>query len=386
MVKVRTIPGLLFHLSNNILAPVSEISERLFDLESPTIFILRPGDIAWYDGSKTSQEWRLGVVTSRHIKENEPEYTIQPLANPEENLDELNVNEKHIRIFLAWSVPDTSAALPGVLFHEEVNWSQELSLRRQQNPNASCVIDSSILAAKQVDASYSLFNKAHVDVELRALETAQTHYTGMFLGSEKLWVGEAVRLLPSVIEGSKIQVLVIRQMVEKTPVPVTAQKKRSKSPPKPVDSKPVLHLVGDVYELVKRATPRAEGDWDKDDLPQRMVDDVKWLNQCEKGLFSDWQVILRDTVKGLEDIAGRWYPTKILGNNLRGSAKIQEELRSGSVSDIGLYLNHRMHQKTTENMRRRNRKHALGTSVPDTCRISRGLDEPTPEPMDLDPQ
>lgn len=216
------------------------------------------------------------------------------------------------------------------------------------------IVDGSILAAKVIDSSYSLFDR----IENALAGPGEVHFNGMFLGAEKIWVGEPVRLR---VPDNDIVVLIIHKLIERT------------TPP---DGSSVT-FVGDVYKFVEMPTPyQNRADWPKPDLPPRMVDDLRYRNEVaeKKGIWYEWRLLEPAARKGLSDVKGRWYETKALLPILRGAQKYQDEVASGITSDAGAWMNGRRDKNNNPEQRKKNRRDTLGRAVPADFKVSRGLD------------
>ena len=374
-------------------------TERLFDLQAPIIYLFRPGEIVWYDVYGNSTNWRLAVISRRRLNgESKAEYWIQPLSNPRSPQPARVILQTSLRPWLAWSYPlPVIKPPPGVKLFDDVNWDEALKGTYGRNENdPECVIDGSILAAQQVDASYSLFNKLKTTAS--GNET-QHSYIGMFLGAERIWVGEPVRL--HVPGSQEVTVMVIKYLIETHPTAAVDSNATSSSSDA-ILSASTLTIIGDVYELIETNQEREERAWQPRNFPARMAEDIRWRNEISrpKGRFLEWKTREINVKRGVADIAGRWYETKEMVSYIRDGGVIQQEMRAGTMKDVGKDLNRRMHQTqaTLSNERRRNRKHTLGESVPADLKISKGKDGPEEDdafpgaappsqanvPMDLD--
>jgi len=184
----------------------------------------------------------------------------------------------------------------------------------------------------------------------------------MFLGAEKIWVGEPVRLR---VPNDDIIVLVIQKLIERTIPPATS----------------IVTFVGDIYKFVSmpmQYNNRLE--WPTPDLPARMVADLRFRNEVAdnagKKTWYEWRLLEPNGTRGLSDIKGRWYETKQLLPILKGVDQFQQELQLGTTSDAGLWMNGRGDSSRVPGIRKKNRKDTLGKSVPDDFKVSRGLDGP----------
>ncbi|CCU75906.1 unnamed protein product [Blumeria hordei] len=330
--------------------------EQLADSEPTPMnkFIYRPGELVWFNNGAN---WRLGVISKRNLKNNQlPRYLIQPLSNPEQQ-QPLQIKEQdYLRPWLAWSVPETTNPDLKNLHFEQVSWDRVVRGEFDNGRNTDYVVDGSILAAKSIDASYSLFDR----IENALVSNGDIAYNGMFLGAEKVWVGEPVRLSGY---GSNIVILIIDRMVERPGLSSS------------------VTFTGDIYKLVEMPTPHNRtADWPKysHNLPPRMITDIAFRNEvaAKKGIWYEWQLLATPATKQLKDIKGRWYETQTLLPILKTPHKYQADLLLGQTSDAGEWMNGRKDNNNVQEQRRKNRRDTLGRAVPADFKVSRGLDGP----------
>jgi len=237
-----------------------------------------------------------------------------------------------------------------------VPWEQIISPDSRSNP--TLLVDGSILAAKAIDSSYSLFDR--VDNALAA--PGEVHYNGMFLGAEKIWAGEPLRLRGP---GNDAIVLVIQKLIERTTPPSTSE----------------VTFVGDVYKFVEMPMPyKNRSQWPTPALPPRMVADLLFRNEvadaANKGVWYEWRLLEPAAKKKLPDVKGRWYESRTLLPMLRGAAVVQADLAQGNTSDAGMWMNGRGDSSSMTGQRKKNRRDTLGRAVPPDFKASRGLDGP----------
>lgn len=301
--------------------------------------------------------WRLGVISKRGLLLNgKPRYLIQPLSNPFQLQHYLiKENEADIRPWLAWSVPNTTITAIQNLTYDQVNWEQVVRGDLDGGQSRDYVVDASILAAKVIDSSYSLFDR----IENPLAVPGEVYYKGMFLGAEKIWVGEPVRLR---VPGGDIVVLIIQKLIERTTSNASA-----------------VTFVGDIYKFVEMPMPyKNRAEWPSPDLPPRMVFDLRFRNEvadvAKKGIWYEWRLLEPAARRGLSDVKGRWYETRSLLPILRGMQEFQKEITSGMTTDTGVWMNGRRDKNNNPETRKRNRKDTIGRAVPANFKVSRGLD------------
>jgi hypothetical protein len=319
-------------------------------------YIYRPGELVWFNNVSN---WRLGVVAKRGLKNNKPQYLLQPLSNPYQHQKyQIKEDESLLRPWLAWSVPSTTVPQLNEMLYEKVPWDRVITGEFDQGQVRDYVVDGSILSAKVIDASYSLFDRN----ENALTGPGEVHYNGMFLGAEKIWVGEPVRLR---VASPDIVVLIIHKLIERTTPQSTS----------------IVTVVGDVYKFVEMPTPYKNiADWPTPDLPPRMATDLRYRNEvahvAKTGIWYEWRLLEPAARKGLADIKGRWYETRTLMPILRDPQKFQADKDRGRTNDSGEFMNGRRDNNTVPEERKKNRKDTLGQAVPPDFRVSRGLDGP----------
>ena len=317
--------------------------EQALDSEARGKYLYRPGELVWFNKNVTT--WGLAVIAARELVDDRASYLIQPLSHPLQHPNVEVKGQAHLRPWLAWSVPALGNQSLQNAKYDQVPWSQIV----HQYP-ADPVVDGSILASAAIDASYSFFEE-----DTAALSnTGEKFYKGMYLGAEKIWVGEPVRLRGT---GDGIFVLVIKKIVEVPTSSTTAE----------------VVLSGDVYTLTRMPAPIQTRD-----IPARMEDDLAYRNRVEKAaernLWNDWRIVELGAKKSLGDVKGRWYETEYLLPTLQGQHDFEESVKDGIPGDCGLWMNARGDLRMA-NVRKNDRKSAFGRAVPDHFRIHQGLDD-----------
>ncbi|KFY11042.1 hypothetical protein V492_04705 [Pseudogymnoascus sp. VKM F-4246] len=334
----------------------TKTAEQESDSDPANDFIYRPGEIVWF--SKRTSAWGLSVVLKRGIQNNELRYLVQPLSHPASHPAAVVRNRDCIRPWLAWSVPHPTIAQIRELTYDQVPWDRVVN---GEFGKGDAEVDGSILAAKAINESYSLFDRVDLPTA-----PGEMHYKGMFLGGEKIWVGEPVRLMGRTKD--EIVILVVNQMIERT-----------------VDAASAVTIVGDIYKFIEMPMPAEYADrqnWPVNaDLPMRVNADLSFRNQVSadagRNTWCEWRLLEPMARKGLNDIKGRWYETRLLLPTLRGKATFDLDVQAGAVSDAGLFMNSRGEVLGSRpGIRKKNRLATLGGAVPADAKISRGLDGP----------
>ncbi|ESZ90578.1 hypothetical protein SBOR_9029 [Sclerotinia borealis F-4128] len=327
-------------------------SEQRLDSDPNSGFIYRTGELVWFN---RGHAWGLAVISKRRVENFTAQYLVQPLSHPITHPAAQINDQESIRPWLAWSVPQTTISSLNSLPYDDVPWDRII---RGEYGGGDYQVDGSILAAKVIDGSYSLFDR----IEKALVSLGEVHYNGMFLGAEKIWVGEPVRLR---VEGDAIVVIVIQKLIERT-----------------IQSSPlstVVTFVGDIYKFIEMPMPySSRSQWPTPDLPARMVDDLRFRNEvadnAKKRTWYEWKLLEPAARRGLADIKGRWYETRLLLPVLRGLEAYQIGIGRGETSDASLWMNGRGDTIGGTGKRQKNRRMTLGKSVPDDFKVGRGLD------------
>jgi hypothetical protein len=341
--------------------PSPPTKEQRLDSEPNGKYLYRPGELVWFN--KSTGTWGLAVISMRQLIDGKPSYRIQPLSHPLFHPPaEIKDREEDLRPWLAWSVPSLGNTLLQNARYDQVPWERIIN-----DYPSDPVVDGSILAAGSIDASYSLFEEDKTALS----NEGEKLYRGIYLGGEKIWVGEPVRL--NAAQDNEILVLVIKKIIEH----------QSKSP-----SMSDVILSGDVWKFTKMPTPI-----ENRDIPARMIEDLNFRNEVEHaaqtGLWSEWRISEPNAKKELKDIKGRWYETKSLLPILRGKEHFYADLAKGVAGDSGMWMNARGGQNVGNGFKYEDRESTFNRAVPPGFKVSRGLDDPAPahasEFMEIDP-
>ncbi|KAI9713276.1 MAG: hypothetical protein M1820_001263 [Bogoriella megaspora] len=347
-------------------------------------FMFRAGEVAWFN---RGQAWGLGFITRRYAFQSSSDsqptraYIVQPLSYPSNHPQTVNLQGDHLlRPWLAWSVPPyTNAKLNEIdVSFETADWNGIVQRRYGQGDPE---VDGSIMAAKAVDESYTLFQPLKKVVPQPGSE--ETYWAGMYLGAEKIWTGDPVRLNTS----AGIEIMIISAIIDK------ARPSYGGNPlPKAV------YIVGDIYTLTTTSSSSAETP-NTPHFPNRLTTDFKFRNsfmQPAKGQISYFQLTKAQTRLDLLSIKGRWYEATLLLPMIQGQQVFLEQARRGEINDASLLMNGRgdcntrgQGMKTGAGIRKSTRMEALGRAVPSGTQIVDGITPPSEifsgeEPMDLD--
>lgn len=332
---------------------VNRSAEQTLDSIANGVYIYRPGELVWFSKGAA---WGLAVICKRHVANSKARYLLQPLSHPLRHPSAVFRDQDLIRPWLAWSVPGTTHAKIANYTYEQVPWERVI---RGEFGTGDAEVDGSILAAKTIDASYSFFDP----LDMPTAVPGTVYYTGMFLGAEKIWVGEPVRLRSM---NDDVVILVVQQIIERT-----------------TTTPPYVTLVGDIYKFVEMPTPyRDRKDWPSPNLPPRMVADLRFRNEvsddAKRGVWHEWKLLQTMAQKTLPDVKGRWYETRVLLPILR-EVEYQNDVSKGITSDVGMWMNGRGDNSSGPGQRKKNRLDTLGKAVPQDTKISLGRNGPPSE-------
>lgn len=327
-------------------------------------FVVRTGEVVWFH-RESKGAWGLGLVARRWIPRDgssDRAYLIQPLSHPYDSpAQELITAEDKVKPWLAWSAPSCTYAFlqqNPTLSYDRVDWNTLLS---GQYGQGIADVDACILAAKQVDTTYTLFERVKSQV-VGGVE--YRHWNGIYLGGEKIWNGDPVRLRLAM--GNDL--MVVTDIVEKV-YPGSQQTAATSR----------ISFTGDVYSYRTlpvsnpNAPPQAPIN---PNLPIRMREDMNWRNQYlvpATRSLGYWGLVHVGTSVDVEEIKGRWYETSLLfvdyfqkaiknnegGNGVRMNAR-------GDATGSGKLLG----------TPRPTRLSAFGTSIPKNTQLIEGLDPP----------
>ncbi|GAM84922.1 hypothetical protein ANO11243_029240 [Dothideomycetidae sp. 11243] len=324
-------------------------------------FLFRQGELVWFSRGTA---WGLGVISRRWMQNGAPNYTIQPLSHPFEHPTPKNImGDSLLRPWLAWSVPDfTHAGLNTFnATYEAVDWN---GIRQGQYGKGDLEVDGSILAAKAIDLSYTPFEP--ISAQPLGKDVFQTAYNGVYVGAERVWRGDVVRLR----SGNGMDVMTVSAILENTIFSPANQQVTSQK----------LTLQGDIYRPGQQsastaATPNISS------LPQRLANDLQRRNASivSRQGFTSTFTRLETASVDIKDVKGRWYESFWLGPVLLGAAPAEQLLSRGELGEIGARMNARLDCRKGSNIpqaRRAERIEAFGAAVP------RGfVVEGTPQPQ-----
>ncbi|KAF2103138.1 hypothetical protein NA57DRAFT_33471, partial [Rhizodiscina lignyota] len=332
-------------------------------------FLYRPGELVWF---YRGLAWGLGIVTRRYKLKGDTNdvrgYVVQPLSHPFESPPQVHIfRDENMRPWLAWSAPGfTHQSLNNIatISYEHMDWQ---GLLNKKYGEGDAQVDGSIMAARAIDMTYSLFSFLKANNPEPNIQ--ERRYNGIYIGGEKFWLGEPARLRT----GPGADVIVLSEIIERTTKGFAGQ-----------SSNPTIVIVGDVFQL-HTADPGQQIPSDAG-LPLRMREEAKQRNMIAipaRRPASYWKLVRSLTRASVTDIKGRWYEATILCPILQGEEYARKKAE-GDVSDVGFWMNSRGDAqqdaaRKTVVVPKADRLEAFGKAVPNGTTITEGIQPPTQE-------
>lgn len=327
-------------------------------------FVSRQGEVVWYFRPDKTGAWGLGVVLRRWLDKSTGAkgYHVQPLSHPHDSMaPEMVASEDEMKPWLAWSAPNYTYTYlqqhPNIPY-EKVDWQGLIAGQYGQDGVAS--VDASIMAAKAVDTTYTLFDylkkTAHAGLQ-------DAHYNGIYLGAEKIWRGDPVRLRI----GKDTDVMVVTDIIERTSQQTNGQ------------TVSAVLVVGDIYSYttIPIANPAQLPEVPKSpNIPTRMREDMAWRNQLlvpHARTFAYWKLSSPSSRFDIAELRGRWYETELVFKEpFTASVKTSE-------AGNGVWMNARGDATKVGRMTGvplPQRLQAFGRAVPEGTQLVDGIDTP----------
>lgn len=344
-------------------------------------FVYRPGEVVWF---ARGSAWGLGVIAQRDItysfdNTRQFQYRVQPLSHPLRHPPSAVCTQNNLRPWLAWSPPPcTCAALnpsPSnqnkVLTYETVNWQ---AFSEGSYGQGDAEVDGSILAAKSTETTFTLFERIESKTSTSgSSQISEIYYNGIFIGAEKIWLGDPLRLRK---HDSPTDIMILHAIIER--------------PHMDSPSRSQVILIGDTYTL--QATTLAQNAVPQNEvyLPSRVREDLRArnaitsINSDPSKRTSLWKLQGKAVRMSIADIKGRWYESSIFVP-IMDPAAYENNRRVGEIMDAGLWMNGQgdcnrppggpLRSFKPADVKIRKREDAFGRSVPQTFSISVGVED-----------
>jgi len=356
-------------------------------------FFFRPGEIVWFD--KGEETWGIGVILRREhgpAQDTSKQYRVHPISHPFARHHALVTTHKGMRPFFSWSPPPytNNGLKPSqsngyhVYTFDTVNWEDVMRGKYgTQVDKGDADVDGSIMGVKAVETTYTLFDR--IPGTLSSLPGA-IGYNGIYIGCEKIWVGEPLRIRNST---SPTDIMVIQSIIERP---------SAKDP-----SHGLVTIIGDTYSYrIAQVEPQFVPGDDLH-LPLRVREDTRLRNNItvsnpdvRRRITCYWRLIAKNAQIGLSDVKGRWYETTSMFPHLN-KAGYDAAVARHEMPDVGSVLNgtgdcnkelldvagvaSQARTHVPPFLKAVRREDAVRNMLPSSARISRGLDESREEAL-----
>lgn len=342
------------------------------------VFLFRQGEMVWFERHGA---WGLGVLLERWKVGNQSHYRVQPLSYPGHQTQSVDISKDvDLRPWLAWTVPPyTHEMLNKATNALTYNNFDFVGLSSGKYGPGTLEIDASIMAAKAIDASYTPFGpesrsetQAHIEVR----------WSGIYLGAEKIWVNEPVRLVLPAGQGAT-RVLVVRAILERTQKSAQAWSS--------------ISFIGDIYVMLpvepitmNQAPNGIVSGSDTTNVPSRMLEDIRRRNSFTiqaRGSAHHWKLLERSKVVDMKDIRGRWYESTLYLHLLLPGQSVEYETkaREGQIKEVLSMMNGhgdcnlKDGTRLIPDTRAPKREQAFGKAVPARTEIVDGVKQSQPQ-------
>ncbi|RWA09074.1 hypothetical protein EKO27_g6037 [Xylaria grammica] len=332
-------------------API--ISQRSYPIAHDHDALFRAGEVVWY---KNNNSWRVGMILT-----SKPTLSIIPFSHPLYRTQEVVKEETDIRPFLAFSIPQINNGLQEFkgLALAQIDWQalqERFGTHTDPSRREGLAIEATKLAALRVDQCYSTFNPIRESVQNYDV------FGGIFLGAEKICVGEAVRIIlpreqqdPALEKGMPIVMVVKRIFVSR--------------------EGGGLMFEGSLWKLQHATLAQQPQTPNQAQLPAALRGEKEFRDGILQGRGWRVQWVLLNQNLSLDEsaIRGRFYETQRL-TPILNPAKYQDMLRQQHVEDIQTLLNNRGDSNGPRVGRVPNRAQAVAGAVPHGISASLGPD------------
>jgi hypothetical protein len=259
-----------------------------------------------------------------------------------------------------------------------MDWNALIRGEYGASNNQIAIVDASILAARAIDATYTPFGYINAspfgNTQAAANPSYNTHqisWNGVYLGGERIWLGDPVRLRISTNE----DVLVVSQIIER-PAQFSNPQQQQLAPTK-------VLLTGNVFSCSTLAGDAVPADR-QHLIPARMREDLEARNkaiQMIRGPKSYWKLMQSGHAVDLSDVKGRWYETSIMAPIVNGQASYDDCVRTGQLDSVARSFNARADMQRTAGKRCDTREAAIGRAAPENTRLIEGVEPPVEQPQ-----
>jgi hypothetical protein len=282
--------------------------------------LFRAGEVVWY---KNNNSYRVGMIVTTH-----PTLSIIPFGHPLYRTQAIAKEEVDVRPFLAFSIPQINNALQDLKGKSlaQIDWQalqERFGTHSDPSRQEGLAIEATKLAATRVDQCYSTFNAMQESVQ------NCDAFGGIFLGAEKICVGEAVRIKLSreqpeqaADKGMPIVMVVRRVLIAR--------------------EGQTLMFEGSVWKLQHVILGQPSPTPNQPQLPSTMLGEKEFRDGLlqDRGWRVEWVLLNQRTSVSESTVRGRFYETRRL-TPILNPAKFQEMIRHNQIEDIQTLLNNR---------------------------------------------
>lgn len=314
--------------------------------------LFRAGEAVWF---KNLNSWRVGMIVTTS-----PTLSIIPFSYPLYPLQEVAKEETDVRPFLAYSIPQINNALQDLSGRDlsQIDWQsllERLGIHGDPTRMQGLAIEATKLAALRVDQCYSTFNALPEPVQ------DYDTFGGVFLGAEKICVGEAIRIKlqeqqeQAAEKGVPVVMVVTRILVGKT--------------------SNALFFEGSLWKLQHFALAQPTQIPNPGPLPSTMLGEKEFRDSIlqSRGWRVQWMMMSQNISVNESGVRGRFYETRRL-TPILNPEKFQDMIQQKHVEDIQALLNNRGDSKGPYVGRVANRAQAVAGAIPPGMPASLGPD------------
>lgn len=323
----------------------ASVSQSPYPIAHDHDALFRAGEVVWF---KNNNSWRVGMILTSSAT-----LSIIPFGHPLYRTQEVIKEEADIRPFLAFSIPQINPGLQELKGRalSQIDWQalqDKFGAHADSSRREGLAIEATKLAATRVDQCYSTFNPIQ--------EPAQNYdiFGGVFLGAEKICVGEAVRILfpreqqDQIAEKGVPVVMVIKRII--------------------VDRDGgALVFEGSLWKLQHATLAQQLQTRNQGLLPAALRGEKEFRDSVlhVRGWRVEWMQVNESMSVNETFIRGRFYETRRL-TPILNPAKFQEMLQQKHIDDIQTLLNNRGDSSGPRVGRVLNRAQAVAGAVPMT--------------------
>lgn len=320
--------------------PVSQVSNlpapAVSDPVSPLLY--RIGELVWYTHGPS---WRLGLITQSA----NGAHQIVPLGHNCFQQPLVTKRNAELRPFQAFTVPPVTIQDFKGRTYDDIPWEavlRNLTAEQSRTHRDVILLDASKLAALKIDVSYSLFGKLKQQDSL-------SFYHGVFLGAERIEVGDTLRATPKSLQAEGIVYFSLKEV--KSEETATGR---------------VISFGGTCYQLHEGVNNQMA--IPDDELPRALKDESVWRRSVAPGQPLSWTRFDGHAWLTEAEVRGRFYPTQLLAPIL-DPVRFEEAVKMGHRTAVTPALNGRMDSTTmgmgTKNTGwKPNRMATTGDSIP----------------------